>query len=313
MRVISFDVGIKNLAYCIIEYTHIEKSKKYDIITWNTINLVSDKEHKCSELLKSKSKKIKSDRICNKKAQYCGKVGKDKYRYYCGTHMQNHEILKTRIHNYVETKILEETSNISQCSYMMRTHNKCTKFAKFSYLGKCYCKSHKEIIVVNVKKQYELFVVKKTNSNREKLYGLATTMYDKLDEIPNILDVNLVLIENQPTTLNPIMKTISSLILGYFVMKKKMDKCSKISDVLFISPTNKLKVDENKTLIIVKAVPDKTEKMTKYKMTKKMGIEYTKILLDGNIKWLDYLSNHKKKDDLCDAFLQGYYYYTKNF
>ena len=28
-KILSFDVGIKNLAYCLLEYTNIENNKKY--------------------------------------------------------------------------------------------------------------------------------------------------------------------------------------------------------------------------------------------------------------------------------------------
>ena len=39
------------------------------------------------------------------------------------------------------------------------------------------------------------------------------------------------------------------------------------------------------------------------------SFKYTKILLkDGtNDRWINYLETFKKKDDLCDSFLQGYY------
>jgi hypothetical protein len=37
MKIISFDVGIKNLAYCIIDYDN-----SLNILEWNIINLISD-------------------------------------------------------------------------------------------------------------------------------------------------------------------------------------------------------------------------------------------------------------------------------
>ena len=43
MKLLSFDVGIKNLAYCIIEY----KNDKLDIIDWNIINLCKKNNFKC--------------------------------------------------------------------------------------------------------------------------------------------------------------------------------------------------------------------------------------------------------------------------
>jgi hypothetical protein len=43
MKLISWDVGIKNLAYCIIDYDLNNKNK--NILHWNIINLIDDNEH----------------------------------------------------------------------------------------------------------------------------------------------------------------------------------------------------------------------------------------------------------------------------
>jgi len=41
-------------------------------------------------------------------------------------------------------------------------------------------------------------------------------------------------------------------------------------------------------------------------MTKKLGVKYCQSLI--NKKDYDILAEHKKKDDMCDAFLQGFQY-----
>lgn len=54
-KILSFDVGIKNLAYCLM-------TKKHDSVTiqdWNIINLVEDRDLCCYELrTKNKCGKI---------------------------------------------------------------------------------------------------------------------------------------------------------------------------------------------------------------------------------------------------------------
>lgn len=62
---ISFDVGIKNLAYCILSHDG-------NIYSWDVINLCGDEEKCCATTRNG---------ICNKKASYTH-GGK----YYCGTH-----------------------------------------------------------------------------------------------------------------------------------------------------------------------------------------------------------------------------------
>ena len=54
---------------------------------------------------------------------------------------------------------------------------------------------------------------------------------------------------------------------------------------------------------------DKFDKKPVYDITKEIGILYTQNLNKDSDKWLAHLNKFKKKDDLCDAFLQAYHYY----
>src|SRR5690606_9566697 len=133
-------------------------------------------------------------------------------------------------------------------------------------------------------------------------------LYKILDTVPEMLQVNEVLIENQPSFKNPSMKAVSSILFSYFVLRGVVDRDknnSKITNVRFISPLNKLKVDEAKTKEILSRAKTNEEK---YELTKNLGLEYTKLLLNKETEWLTHLNKYKKKDDLCDCFLQGYYY-----
>ena len=40
--------------------------------------------------------------------------------------------------------------------------------------------------------------------------------------------------------------------------------------------------------------------------------ETVKELINHLPNWMTFLAEQKKKDDLCDAFLQGAYYFEKN-
>ena len=70
MKIISIDVGIKNLAYCLLESCD---DKTFNILQWDVLNLCGE-EPKCQCDTKKKG-------ICNAKAKYSKGIN-----YYCKSH-----------------------------------------------------------------------------------------------------------------------------------------------------------------------------------------------------------------------------------
>ena len=105
------------------------------------------------------------------------------------------------------------------------------------------------------------------------------------------------------------MKTISCSIYDYFLIRGLFDKNingSKITEVKYISPCNKLKLVNDgdvKELVKVKGDESKT-----YKITKSLSVKYCKELIEPFDEWKEVLNLNKKKDDLADSLLQGLYY-----
>ena len=233
-----------------------------------------------------------------------------------------------------------EYKDADRCTYETQTTKTvCGKKAYSIIDNKTYCNSHKKIIVNRIKKDVALIKIKKQSCYKVDLQILAEKMYSKLDSIKDLTDVDCVRIENQPTLKNPTMKTISSFLFGYFVMKNT----GRIKQIKFISPSIKLKLNETDTdkLInqalkndrLVKSAKKTLEKakldkkpefvfkyalgqqkdknkieLEVYDIIKGLAIEYTIILLgkdEKNKKWIDHLNKYKKKDDLCDAFLHA--------
>ena len=166
----------------------------------------------------------------------------------------------------------------------------------------------------------------------------------KLYEKSNLLDVDIVVIENQPSLKNPQMKSIQMILYSYFLILGKIignseKNSSYIEKIDFCSASNKLKIYDGPKIIlpekntkrkknvvntvdntVVNTVDNtvniddnqlitKNKKVTiKYADKKRLAIEHAKYFLKEFPKYINFFENHKKKDDLADSFLQGLYY-----
>lgn len=68
MKIISFDIGIKNMAYCILEFI----DEKITIIDWNVLNLLNletTSKSVCEVKVKN-NKKRNEDKVCGKEAKF---------------------------------------------------------------------------------------------------------------------------------------------------------------------------------------------------------------------------------------------------
>lgn len=380
IKTCSFDVGIKNLAYCIL-------SKNNDQITidkWDIINLVEDQIFTCCASVN------KTDKVCNKNASLYGKNINGNTSYYCGTHKSKYDSLI----NTVQWVSIDDNTKL--CGYIAPL--KGTTCEKRSFHKTCidgvdmyYCKAHQKLVVERMLKDTCLKKIKKQKCTDTDIQELCVNMYKKLDLIVDHLStVDNVLIENQPSLQNPTMKTISSLLFGYFV--NLSHKNNKKMTIRFISPSNKLKIDPTNTELLLNKIdsndkiytivskllkdkinpsenfitdyfnnndlflkvvhlvvkyhldkksatdeinksklfdtmkinakeflaildkiykkkknPDEKPDKTVYDITKLLGIKYTELLLVNQQQWINHLNGYQKKDDMCDAFLHGYY------
>jgi hypothetical protein len=284
-KILSFDVGIKNLAYCLM-------TKKDDCIIikdWNIINLVEDRDL-CSYELRTKNK--------------CGKIA----RFVCNRINEESSETNITLCKAHSTKFIPSIDKLEENNMFICNHLKCKNSATVVISDKkewSFCDRHEK----DTKKILTQFKPKKLhgqNCSQQPIQELATKLFTKLDSMKEILDVEEVLIENQPSLKNPNMKTIATLLYSYFVFRGIIDKNktnSKINNIKFISPSNKLKVMKSVTNEKLDTAKDKREE---YEITKGLSLIYCQALINENEK--KFLENHVKKDDLCDAYLQGFRY-----
>lgn len=286
MKIVAWDIGIKNLAYCIVEKCSNDKYP-YIVHKWDIINITEDKETSCS-YKDCESKEIK----------FCCKSF-DEHLFFCKNHKTYHKIINDK---WDATKdSLHELKEKQLC-------NMCKKNAKWKLGEKCLCTVHKTQLIKKYDKEISL---KKYSSSKVKSFTieeLKLNLFNKLDAIPELLDVEEVCIENQPTFKNPRMKAISDSLFSWYIIRGKIDKkTNPIKNVFFMSPSNKLKIEDQKDSIN----DEINESSNKYKTTKNLSIEHCKKILDYEPKYIDHLEKYKKCDDLADAFLMCVYYFKK--
>lgn len=113
--------------------------------------------------------------------------------------------------------------------------------------------------------------------------------------------IDMMIIENQISTIATRMKTLQGMITQYFIMKN-------VPQIEFISASCKLKLFTDSMLDVSKYVD-----ATTYGDRKKAGITICRALGEMTLPpptstnyatWMPMFEKHKKKDDLADCFLQ---------
>jgi len=289
MKILSFDVGIKNLAICLLETNddsskkNIEKNgvKKHSdeinsnvtILDWQLIDLSPTVIHKCV------FQKKKSIDVCGLSASY-----KDpENNCYCKRHAKSTEFLipDTKLNsNQLKRNSLKKLNEIIDLYKIKDTLEFKTKEGLIN-------------AIENYKKQNFLSAIEKESSkaNKDSLISLCRIMTQKLDALYSsnedlYKDIETVLIENQIGKIAVRMKSIQGMLTQYFVGRG-------VENIEYVSSMNKLKNFCEK-------------KNMNYKERKAESIIVTRNQIElYNPNWLDFFNNFSKKDDLADCFLQA--------
>jgi len=303
-KLISFDIGIKNMAFCIFDMSCSPPNiQKWDVL--NLMDAVETIQLSCTCHLKGKPTKkgiSSSPKLCNKKAKY-EKNGS----YYCEKHATDHTelIIPKKEHSppaLKKMKLEELTSIAEKYSIFVRKPTTVGTLDAF-----CKTNTNVEEIPTTKKGLLEkslrffdekcfrvLQAPKKKTANETDLISIGRNMTRLLDEMPEITNgtITHVILENQISTIANRMKTIQGMLAQYFIMRGRPEIV-----IEFVSSSNKLK-------------DFVTEKNTTYKQHKKDGIEICSRFLDNNPNWSQWKSvlQTTKRDDLADSFLQGIWY-----
>jgi hypothetical protein len=306
--IISFDIGIKNLAYCVFSLpgiieertfcasdrqlsvsgtcetreTHRTSSaSSYPIAVrdWNIINLIQQdivEKPKCNCL--------------NAKGGVCGKTATYKFGQstYCLTHAKS------------SGKLLP-SKDMSPASFKKKKLDELTDICLKHHIETTSC-DKKATILEKVIAHFEartlapIILEKSKNANQIHLVEIGKRIKTHLDMVFYKYDPTHVILENQISPIAGRMNTIQGMVAQYFIMRDRNDKLS----IDFISSAGKLK-----------GFTKEADSTNTYKDHKRDGIAFCGQFMASN----PGLATHKhiidastKKDDLADCFLQGIYF-----
>ena len=340
---IGWDIGIKNLAFCIVVPKNVSTSETitlnshhYAIEHWKDISLVSEIENnlntngeasilnielKCSS---EKSDKIGESALCGITAHYClvTKSADGSYQGRCKKHFKKEG--HTRLPEIAVKKCYSENCT-GKCVQVLRNH---------IFIG--YCKKHiSELIKAGVHTTLDFFKINKANKTATiNLNHLGTALFKELDKNRTImLSPDNILLENQPVLKNPTMKSMQMFLYSYYLLRGMDAKDARRgtggdgtggggtggSDVTI--PDKHIQCYcAGKKLDLIKFFPKEEQiRITAlvqkvksgYQQNKQMSIHLVENLLCGNTKWSTFFSNHKKRDDLADSLLMTLHYLEK--
>ena len=305
---LTFDVGIKNLAYCLIRHD-ITKSINdgFDILYWGILD-VSFKPLICKHI-KNKRK------ICNTVSQYY--LLKDEY-IHASTHSDvNNLIGYCKDH----ANTLKQTDKI--------THKKLFRVSKNDKFKDNFNIQMERLLVAledffNNKILSLYHTEQIVNTGQDDTGQYDTGQYDseqtgtKINGYNDFSISNLeIYIENQPVFKNPIMKSISISIFTFFILKKIMLK-SKIKSVNFISASDKTQLTFINSMKSIINIQSNIIDFKNYDKRKEFSIDITNQIIKKlnnsvfNIVSAINYNNCKKKDDLADTLIYAVYILLKN-
>ena len=287
-RLISFDVGIKNLAYCIFDFDHVDKTALPKMVQWNVLNLCESTTIAegsipplvvCQDLLKNKKN-------CGKPAKY-----RKNQICMCEKHAKTHG----------QYKIPQEKSDQSLGSLKKKSADEIkTLYQKILSSTSSHLKADmiQELVLYYQSKTWDIInVPKKSNASKIDLISIGRSLHAHLSKNEVMSTITHVIIENQISPIANRMKTLQGMLAQHFISLG-------VEHIHFVSSGNKLKDFE-----------EISDANTPYQKHKKDAVIHCGALLEKmgvDDKWAAFfLMKGSKKDDLADCFLQGIWYLKK--
>jgi hypothetical protein len=315
MKLISFDVGILNMAYCILSKSDDGNSEN-TIEDWGIFNLTGESEKPAT----TPAEKVACS-YCKrgaKKMTDCTKTKEpaEKTLYFCKKHSE------TTTQYFPEPFKCLSSLKKGDLEKIFADKMRSSSVPKWSR-QELLCEIQKRILVpVHTK-------TKKCKTGEIGLVDIGRSMNTCLENInASLTDLTHVVIENQISPIATRMKTIQGMLAQYFIIRFPETEIEFVSshNKLSIGVVDYLRAQQHQTTIQKQPVwqeddgfvEDSVEIgeedgiLTDYGQNKKRSVELVeKWLRDSSAeqRWQTMFATSKKKDDLADCLLQGIWYF----
>jgi len=311
-KAIGWDIGIKNLAYCVLEAnetTTTENSftfnnNNYNICKWADISLVTQIESnlatsgevshinntlKCCGV-KNQSKTLSSSvtpSLCGKKAFYAKEeLGPNgEYEGLCKTHFKKLKIERLPI---LTVKKCWADGCSSKPVQVLKAH-----------IFKGFCKKHiNEMHKAKTHTDADFFKINHAKTTAKiDINQLGIALFQELNKIKeSVTEPSIILLENQPVLKNPTMKSMQMFLYSYYLMSI-LELQNNIDDIPDLSNKKLHCYCASKKLDMIKFLPEEEQTTINtyidtvnnlYQKNKKMAIMMVEVLLKNNPKWLEF-------------------------
>jgi hypothetical protein len=265
MKLISFDVGIRNLAYCVISYTR-KNDPQPKIIDWGVIDCIESLNDvcRCEYILKSKKQCVQ-----NSKYTLYNKQNDGSYNYLCNKHYKELLIDKKLTGKYKDSLI-----NVA----------KCNQFDIYSNII-LSLEANKDKILPNDLTDVLIENQPRFNPKMKNISGLIYSFY----MLRGIID-------HQCENLTKILY-VSPRRKGRSFEPMKKDLLTTID----LNKNTRKVIDKN---VSTSTSTARNEKYKQTKNLGIEYCRHLLINFNYQDK-LEMFNNHPKKDDLADSFIQG--------
>ena len=301
-QILSIDVGIKNLSFCLFEInTNTILEKDITVLKWDNIDLTKEDDvgTKCiyiddPNIKKTKSKSKSNSKPIEQSSEPCGKPAKfiKDNNCYCLKH--------SKLTNYIQPTADLKPSFLNKQT-LQKLIDIANKYKIINTLEVPDYKSYKKAQLVTLIKEFSdqkcLSEIKKSNASKIDLVTIGRNIQHRFNDIlcDYLLTIDTIIIENQIGPIANKMKTIQGMLSQYFIMKN-----NNIS-IDFISASNKLK-----DFIALDKEKDKDKDKDKNKnIIKKEVSDETKLTITDKIYEIYNKCLEKNDNIVCNAMFQN--------